>query len=185
VGSAASRQWHSTARSLFRLVGSTHGAATAIRTPLRGPVGQAVLPVRASTALVSVLVSVVIVRGRSRTYSPPSEHAQRTSTNVRERAGAKLESGLGSRPREFESRILRGSDKGKRAFAVRCRMVRTCRSLSPRLTCGWFGPCSGTGANVDERWGTLHGQISGWRTLQKRVGFRPLDPHPGLSILCS
>ena len=33
-----------------------------------------------------------------------------------------------------------------------------------------LAPSLGTCADVDKRWGTLPGQISGWRTLQKRVG---------------
>jgi hypothetical protein len=55
----------------------------------------------------------------------------------RRMTSADLESGLGSRPHEFESRILRCSDltRGKTDLVVRFRMVRTGRSLSFGLTC--------------------------------------------------
>ena len=65
--------------------------------------------------VVSVLVSVATIHGCSSTVATPTRRLRWMSTNARKRAGAELESGLGSRPRGFESRILRCADKGKQS----------------------------------------------------------------------
>ena len=90
---------------------------------LRGSIGQGRHRL-AATAFVSVSVSVVIIRRRSPASSCPPIHAQRTPANGPEQASADMQSGLGSRPHEFESRILRHADQAR---CCECRRV----SLSP------------------------------------------------------
>ena len=57
--------------------------------------------------MVSVLVSFTSVRRRSQHRSAPTSTPERTTLDAPERSCSDLESVLGSRPRGFESRILR------------------------------------------------------------------------------
>jgi phosphohistidine phosphatase SixA len=61
---------------------------------------------------VSVLVSVVLVCPRPGAFIASLRERTRSPADSSEPRFADLESGLGSRPRGFESRILRGCDKG-------------------------------------------------------------------------
>ena len=65
------------------------------------------------TTAVSIPVSVAGIRGRSLTFTTPTHRLRQTIGNAPECSSAELESVLGSRPRGFESRILRWSDMGR------------------------------------------------------------------------
>ena len=122
-------------RYLFRLVGTTHRTATAIRTPPPWP-SQPGRATRPRFYCLSLSFSLSCHRSRafadlfSAGTNPRSAHVYERPRTGR----AKLESGLGSRPHEFESRILRRSDKGKRSSVVfEYRAAdRHSRSFSPQ-----------------------------------------------------
>ncbi len=64
--------------------------------------------------VVSVLVSVATVRDRLPAFAQPARRRRWAPANGPQRDCAELESGLGASPHEFESRILRRCDQGKR-----------------------------------------------------------------------
>ena len=102
-----------------------------IRVTVGRSLKAATMPV-AGAILVSLLVSVVIVRRRSRASASPEIHAQNGSANCPERASAELESGLGASPRGFESRILRANPKS----ALTCgNVVRIRRARNGVASC--------------------------------------------------
>ena len=80
---------------------------------------------------VSVLVSVATVRCRSSTLTLPLAQAASVVANHGGRTLADLQSGLGSRPRGFESRILRSPDQ------ARCAAVPGSINSEDRSSLSW------------------------------------------------
>jgi hypothetical protein len=135
-------------RSLLRATARTLVLrADATVLPHRGAAGNDIvlsvsLPSRGvrlggSSGAVSVLVSVVLVCGHPGAFERSLRTRRRRSTDQRGPRFADLESGLGSRPRGFESRILRNSHWGNGSHPDSCPLP----SVDPGLSFGlsWFG----------------------------------------------
>ena len=107
-----------------------------IRVTVGRSLKAATMPV-AGAILVSLLVSVVIVRRRSRASASPEIHAQNASANCPERASAELESGLGAR--------LAGSNPASSAVRIlRCVTPTAKRPLLPNISSGHVRPTCGS-----------------------------------------